>query len=473
MKIRDFFLTACFFLFALNGVVFAQGSSEGEDNVVQPVFPDLSENDGTNLSDGKYLTTYSGDKLTITAEKKFKAIYIIWNVIPQSYTVKAGGDSEKYDGDFLHKIIKLDGDVNKAEIICSKEEEICDIYLFSDYNFPDFVQQWEPPCRQADLMVLSAHADDEYLMFGGTIPYYAKERGLQVQVVYLTSHPKEQPRPHERLDGLWLAGVKNYPVVGIIEDIPYSPIFSLEEAAKLYDFDKVLEWFTEQIRRFKPSVLVTHDLEGEYGHGAHMLAAKTAVDAVEIAGDDEKFPDSAKKYGAWDVPKTYLHLYPENSIRMDWETPLESFGGLTARDAGNKCLQCHKSQMVYDYELGDNGKWDCHPFGLYRSLVGMDSKADFMDNIDPLPPFAETSAAEETAVETTEEITEKITTAEEITTQITTASEVSSDAITTVEETTADGAEDKADNMIFIVLLLSVTAAVIVVIIVSVKYKKK
>ncbi len=472
MKIPRIILTVCTSLFMLSGTVFAQAQNDTEDNSVQPVFPDLSKSDSGKLTDGKYLTVYKGDKLTITAEEEFKAIYIIWNVIPQSYTVKAGGSSKKYQGDFLHKVIELDSAANKAEIICSGEEEICDIYLFSDCDFPDFVQQWEPPCRQADIMVLSAHADDEYLMFGGTIPYYATERGLRVQVVYLTSHPKEQPRPHERLDGLWLAGVKNYPVIGIIEDIPYSPIYSLEEAAKLYDFEEVLEWFTEQIRRFKPSVLVTHDLEGEYGHGAHMLAAKTAVDAVEIAGDEKKYPDSAEKYGVWDLPKLYLHLYPENSIRMDWETPLESFEGLTAKEAATSCLHCHKSQMVYEYRLYNGGKWDCHPFGLYRSLVGADSKADMMDNIEPLPPYIETTTAEVTTEETTTENFAEETTAEKDTEYIST-SKVVGESSEALDENVRVNADDEVDRLILAGAVVSVLTAVIVIVIVLVNHKKK
>ena len=374
---------------------------------LEPIFEDLTENQFQVLTDEDYLTTFKADSLKITAKEKFKALYIVWNVIPEAYTVTANGKSEKYQGDFLHKLIKLDDYTNSIEISCGREEEICDIYLFRDYNFPDFVQQWESPCKQADIMVLSAHADDEYLMFGGTVPYYAKERGLQVQVVYLTAHPNEQPRPHELLDGLWTAGVKNYPVIGIIDDIPSTPIWSISEAASLYNLEAVKEWFTEQLRRFKPSVLITHDIKGEYGHGAHKLAAKTATEAIELAGSSENYPDSAQKYGVWEVPKTYLHFWQENAIEMDWEIPLESFGGITAREAAELCYGCHKSQHKYNYTVGYKEKWDCRQFGLYRSLVGNDAKADFMDNIEPLPKpeKTETEVLEITEVSETVSLT--------------------------------------------------------------------
>lgn len=382
-------------------------AEEEPKTTLEPIFEDLTENQFQVLTDEDYLTTFKADSLKITAKEKFKALYIVWNVIPEAYTVTANGKSEKYQGDFLHKLIKLDDYTNSIEISCGREEEICDIYLFRDYNFPDFVQQWESPCKQADIMVLSAHADDEYLMFGGTVPYYAKERGLQVQVVYLTAHPNEQPRPHELLDGLWTAGVKNYPVIGIIDDIPSTPIWSISEAASLYNLEAVKEWFTEQLRRFKPSVLITHDIKGEYGHGAHKLAAKTATEAIELAGSSENYPDSAQKYGVWEVPKTYLHFWQENAIEMDWEIPLESFGGITAREAAELCYGCHKSQHKYNYTVGYKEKWDCRQFGLYRSLVGNDAKADFMDNIEPLPKpeKTETEVLEITEVSETVSLT--------------------------------------------------------------------
>jgi LmbE family N-acetylglucosaminyl deacetylase len=40
----------------------------------------------------------------------------------------------------------------------------------------------------ADLVLFSAHGDDEHLFFAGLLPTYAEERGYRVQVVYLTDH---------------------------------------------------------------------------------------------------------------------------------------------------------------------------------------------------------------------------------------------------------------------------------------------
>lgn len=455
-------LQACLLLLNLNAAAAYTDSSSTETTQSEYFTGQISgvdENTAKLLCDGDCMTAYKKADcidITLSSERKFTAAYIMWNNIPESYTLTAQNQTVVAEDGFLHKLIEFDEPTDEFRLECKSGGELCDIYLFADSNYPDFVQRWEPPCKQADLLVLSTHADDEYLMFGGTIPYYAKELGLQVQVAYLTTHFDEQPRPHELLNGLWTAGVKNYPLFGVIGDIPLCPIYSLEEAAALYDFNEVLEWFVEQIRIYKPSVIVTHDINGEYGHGAHMLAAKTTQDAVAISADPNSFPDSARKYGVWDVPKTYLHFWGENKITMDWEQPLESFGGITAREAASLAYDQHKSQHKWEYIVGYWKGWDCRQFGLYRTLVGIDEKADFMDHIEPI--VIEVVIEEETTVPETspEPQTEPVTKKEEIT-------EATVPPITAAAETTptepADN--DNNDSSALVIILICAGAAVL------------
>lgn len=405
-------------------------ADNAEDKAVQISAEGISGEELTRITDGDYSTVFGADslKLTFTSSEEIKAVYIIWNEPPEEYNISTDREKIAVGDGFLHSLTKLSEPSDTVTVENPRGGEICDIYFFKDMSLPDFVQRWEQPCRKADILVFSAHADDEFLMFGGTIPYYAKELDLRVQVVYMTTHWEEQPRPHELLDGLWAAGVENYPVFGIIPDIPYQPIFTLSEAAALYDFDEVLEWFTEQLRRFKPLVVISHDLNGEYGHAAHKLAAKTAADAVEISYDPDIYPESAEKYGVWDVPKTYLHFYGENTVVMDWEIPLESFGGLTAREAAALCYEKHKSQHVWGYSVNYNDKWDCRQFGLYRSLTGSDTEADFMENITPAAEEAQTEAASEK--EETEDIVGTVSGVEESVSDREALSSVSESAVT-------------------------------------------
>ena len=239
--------------------------------------------------------------------------------------------------------------------------------ITSDNAQPE--QTWLPPHSQADMLVFPTHADDEFLFFVGVLPYYAVERNYRVQVVYMTNHQESPIRKHELLNGLWAVGIRNYPIISDFEDRYAS---SIEQANEIYGFDNFVNFQVEQLRKFKPFVVVGHDFNGEYGHGVHALSAHALVTAVEKAADRTFFTKSYEKYGTWNTPKLYLHLFDENEIMMDWDIPLKSFGGATAYEIAVKGYEKHISQHSIPYSMPKVGDTIGHKFGLVRSLVGDD-----------------------------------------------------------------------------------------------------
>ena len=258
-------------------------------------------------------------------------------------------------------------------------------------------QQWQEPYERADLLLFSAHADDEHLFFAGILPYCVAN-GIKAQVVYMTNHDDNPVRNGERLDGLWAVGIRNKPVVAHFPDL-YSE--SLDGALETYGRngcaeDDFIAFYVSNIRRFKPQVAVGHDIGGEYGHGAHSLSASVLMKAVGLAGDSSYHGESAAQYGLWDVPKTYLHLWKEREIGISIDEPLPYFDGKTAFQVSQHGFSFHKSQhWMYFYKwlkgtaeapITASGQIRNYPpgkFGLYRSLVGVDSEGakDFFENI--------------------------------------------------------------------------------------------
>lgn len=271
---------------------------------------------------------------------------------------------------------------------------INEVYLFTPGRVPDFVQKWEAPLdNETDLVLFSTHGDDEHLFFAGILPYYGTELGYQVQVVYLTDHRSyTTERIHEILNGLWAIGLKNYPVYNSVPDYRFS---SKEEAFSYferygYPREELLGYVVEQMRRFKPKVVVAHDFDGEYKHPMHMVYAELVAEALEISNDPAQYPELAEAYGLWDVPKAYFHLYKENEIVMDWDRPLESCGGATAFEVSvYRGFQCHISQIAdFVWYYGAYPKASMVPlynpcyYGLYRTTVGPDvEKNDFFENV--------------------------------------------------------------------------------------------
>lgn len=357
------------------------------------------------LFDGRFMESVKalgGGYLTLNHEAGIGSLYILFDQEGCGYTVINEDTGEQYDAGetvFLHEFIDLQeifGDTPSCvTIVFDKEDtKLCEVHAFTSGETPDWVQKWMPPAEgESDLALFSTHGDDEQLFFAGMLPYYARELGYNVQVVYMTGHRNmSMRRSHEMLDGLWAVGVRNYPVFGPFGDYNSG---SKEEAYQTYrnkniSKEDILSFVVENVRRFRPKVAVGHDLYGEYGHGMHMIYAELLCEASEISMDPAAFPESAERYGIWDIPKTYLHLYWENQIRMGWDIPLESFDGMTAyevtRDLG---FSCHVSQQTYysNYFAGMDTASDimenspCE-FGLYRSTVGEDlEKRDFFENV--------------------------------------------------------------------------------------------
>lgn len=331
------------------------------------------------LSDGDAGTWVTGSLTIQSTERKIGSLYLEWSHTPDEWTMTVDGVpvTVKENG-FLHQYLELP--MPAEEIVIELESALCGLYAFEeDSVLPDWVQIWEPTLERCDLLLLPTHADDEHVFFGGMIPYYAAERGYKVQVAYLTNHWSQVLRPHELLDALWHAGIRNYPVIGPFADAWADSLKEAEADISRYD---AAAYLTEQIRRFKPSVVIGHDLKGEYGHGQHVLCAVSLTDAIVAATDADIFPESAARYGTWNTPKLYLHLYAENEIVMDWSVPLTTFGGKTAMDVAKEAFALHVSQQGYFYVYGEGDDWDSRRFGLYRSTVGPDViGGDVFENI--------------------------------------------------------------------------------------------
>ena len=332
----------------------------------------------------------------VKGKKDFSGLYMKLERPSQwSVTLPDGTELQGGQNGFIHEWLPLGQSVRTLELHLPKGTFLCDVYAFTDGILPDWVQVWEPPCEEADLMVMTTHSDDEHLWFGGALPYYAGELGYKVQVVYLTNHYNETIRCHEQLNGLWAVGVRHYPI--ITDRFPDKPATrNYEYAEHYFGYDNVLEFQVEMLRRFSPKVIIAQDINGEYGHGAHIINVKTLMDALGMTDDPSAFPDSAEKYGTCQVQKCYLHLWPEHTIVMDWgQMKLSHFGGKTALDMAKIGFACHVSQQDHFY-VSDTGKYDCRKFGLAYTNVGWDTpdRNDMFEHVD----WTDGSAEEEALV---------------------------------------------------------------------------
>lgn len=344
--------------------------------------------------------------ITLTSGEGMGWLYLIFDEVYGDYTVTNNETGQEVlcgENRFLHETVDLvalfGGPVNSLTIrFPHGSVSLCEISVFTPGYLPGYVQVWEPAKEgQTDLILFSTHGDDDQLFFAGLLPYYCA-LDYEVLVVYMSDHSNcHSVRVHEMLNGLWAVGVTTYPVLG---DYPDLATKSLSNAYALFQVfgvtrDDLIGFILEQLRRYQPLVVVGHDFNGEYGHGQHMAFAECLAAALELSGDPTQYRDSANAYGTWEVPKAYFHLYPENPVVMDWDTPMEALNGLSPFQVsqlyGYPQHLSQQSSWVSNWINGQNfsitradqiTSYSPCLYGLYRSTVGVDVlKNDFFENL--------------------------------------------------------------------------------------------
>ena len=367
------------------------------------------------MTDRDFLTAYVGDKqknpsVEIAAPKgqPIYGVYVCFGGKLYPWVLEAKQNGKwvgvyQSEGAFAHEYAPLPEGASDVRVRLNTDKQavlaINELYAYGEGETPATVQQWLPGPEKADLLVLSGHPDDEILFFGGTIPYYAGERNMKVVVAYLTAgnmsdlikNDRGTARRSELLNGLWEMGLKYYPEIYDFWD-KYSK--NLESGYEAVGKKKVQETMVELLRRYKPEVVVTHDVNGEYGHGIHRVCADVMMHCIPSAAEAANYAASAQQYGAWQVKKLYLHMYNQNVIEMDWDQPLSAFGGRTGYQVAEDAYQWHVSQHEAGQKNPDTGKFEyfivepreskysCYRYGLAYSTVGYDVNGnDFFENI--------------------------------------------------------------------------------------------
>ena len=299
---RSFALLICFFLVL---TLLSPLSISAEENTAKNIsgqnivtdssgFPSLGSLFDSKRYDG--WNTADEASLTLSHENGIGSLYLTFGKTYEPYTITNDDTGETItagEQGYYHDFVDLTecfGTTPQTITLTfsSGPAALYELQVYGPGQVPDSIQKWQEPVDgQTDLILFSTHSDDDQLFFAGLLPYYAVERGYQVQVVYLTSHFNTAPfRIHEVLDGLWAVGIRTYPVFGPFPD--FGDTYTVEQAFYRfqrwgYSREDMTGFVVEQLRRFKPFVAVSHDFNGEYGHTQHKVYAQLVADAVAVS----------------------------------------------------------------------------------------------------------------------------------------------------------------------------------------------
>ena len=241
------------------------------------------------------------------------------------------------------------------------------------------------------LMSVHAHADDETITMGGTLALCA-DRGITTCNVCCTdgklativdpSMPEEETRPRlaeirqeELRTAMGILGVNEVIFLGYGDSgMAGAETNNAPDAFWTASLDEVAGRLVEQIRRFKPHVVVTYDAYGSYGHPDHIQAHRGTLLAVEAAHNGAMYTDRG---APWLVHKLYYTAFPRFALRrmvelakeLGMESPfgIENVDDLpflspdslvttsidcrTTLRRKREALRAHKSQIADDWPM--------------------------------------------------------------------------------------------------------------------------
>jgi LmbE family N-acetylglucosaminyl deacetylase len=245
-----------------------------------------------------------------------------------------------------------------------------------------------PQPDKAALMVVLAHPDDE-AYFPGLIPYACVVRHLPVVVVVMTSGeaglnpPGDRTLREEEMRRACRAyGLPNEPIFARFPDGAY--LGTLEDNWKLWGGEnRAAEWLAQLIRRHRPDVIVTHALDGEYGHPNHVGTALSVTKACAWAADAAACPVPSGGPAVWAPKKLYVHRWATRPLELRQDVPLPGQRGLTCLQLGNEGGRKHVSQGYATKDFAELDGPGITRFGLYSTSVGPDERGgDLFEHVD-------------------------------------------------------------------------------------------
>ncbi|QBI22096.1 N-acetyl-1-D-myo-inositol-2-amino-2-deoxy-alpha-D-glucopyranoside deacetylase [Egibacter rhizosphaerae] len=180
----------------------------------------------------------------------------------------------------------------------------------------------------AGLLCVHAHPDDEVIGTGGAIAA-AADRGLRVGVVTCTGGEEgeivgagmdpDEIRPRlaavrreELAASLDILGAQGPRLLGYRDSgMMGEPSNDAPDCFWQANVDEAVRRVVREIRAFQPSVLVTYDAFGGYGHPDHIQAHRVTLLASEAAAMAALYPEEGSP---WRTPKLYLTTIPRSQI---------------------------------------------------------------------------------------------------------------------------------------------------------------
>ncbi len=363
------------------------------------------------VAKGKTLSISWDDSVPVAS------VYLSFYSAPVAYTVMqydgSGAKLSEEPGILLYNnLIGVLPETRKVSVRADEDNcSFCSLYALGNGSISDY-HPFAPTIEKADYMTFAMHPDDDVLFLGAIYPIYEADRGLSgISMIMSTKLPEkfQRERRQEDLNGAWILGLKTQPVFGGFPDIPQN---YYDKFHHTFTKDDVTRYAVTMIRTYRPEVVMTQDLNGEYGHWQHKVLAEGVLAAVPLAADPDYQPKGYPKTEPWEVKKLYIHLYSQNKLTLDVDRPIAALGGKSAFETASQAFLMHPTQTRKDNHHVSKTEYSLAEFGLAYTTVGEDTAGmnDMFEHIDesslsvtPQPTVTPTPTPEITPIPITPE----------------------------------------------------------------------
>lgn len=212
--------------------------------------------------------------------------------------------------------------------------------------------------KQKVIMLIHAHPDDESIENGGTIAYYSSLH-VKIVVIICTNGQRGkiippslrneniiELRKQELERAMKELNVFHYINLGYKDSGTHSP-----ESGSFctLDVNVVAKRLDALIRQIQPTVLITYNHNGGYGHPDHLHTHRCVMLAYEM---------SKNNIEPWEVPKVYTNTFNYNTRNLEATTRIDINNHVNCKIRAMKayCSQIIMKEDSQCFQLSENGE---------------------------------------------------------------------------------------------------------------------
>ena len=266
------------------------------------------------------------------------------------------------------------------------------------------------------LLACFAHPDDEAFPVGGALAAHAA-RGVEIRLVTATSGEEGEIRQDGAATRETLGSIRRVELSCAVQALGlaghrvlgYRDSGMAGSAANGYPNafinvpdQEMVEQLVEEIRRFRPQVVLTFEPGGLYGHPDHIAISRQTTEAVRRSTDANAFPGQLANGLEPYAPARLFYSARPQGFRMEWAQALRNAGIDTPLPSPERaqegtpheeihlemnldgqlerkmaCILCHRTQVAPD--------WPYHrvPREVTRTVLGREYYIRALPKVEP------------------------------------------------------------------------------------------